>query len=133
MAMRAALREAGLAASDIEYINAHGTGTPLNDTAETAAIHRVFGPRGDAPPVSSSKSALGHTIAAAGAVEAALVLLAMRDRILPPTLNLHEPDPECDLDCVPLVAREQATTRVLSNSFGFGGVNAALVLGSVNA
>jgi 3-oxoacyl-[acyl-carrier-protein] synthase II len=79
--------------------------------------------------VSSSKSALGHTVAAAGAVEAALVLLAMRDGILPPTLNLHEPDPECDLDCVPRVARAQPTSRVLSNSFGFGGVNASLVLG----
>jgi 3-oxoacyl-[acyl-carrier-protein] synthase II len=129
VAMRAALAEAGLDASDIEYINAHGTGTPLNDSAETAAIHRVFGPRGEAPPVSSSKSALGHTVAAAGAVEAALVLLAMRDGILPPTLNLHEPDPECDLDCVPRVARAQPTSRVLSNSFGFGGVNASLVLG----
>ncbi len=129
-AMRGALEEAGVGAEDIEYVNAHGTATPLNDKAETAAIHRVFGPRGVAPPVSSSKSALGHTVAAAGAVEAVLSLLAMRDGILPPTLNLHEPDPECDLDCIPLVARSKRVTTVLSNSFGFGGVNASLVLGA---
>lgn len=127
-AMRGALAEAEWNASDVGYINAHGTATPLNDKAETAAIHQVFG-RGESPPVSSSKSALGHTIAAAGAVEAALVLLAIRDEILPPTLNLHDPDPECDLDCVALVAREQRVDRVLSNSFGFGGVNASLAIG----
>ncbi len=129
VAMRGALAEAGWDPSDVEYINAHGTGTPLNDKAETAAIHRVFGGRAGSPPVSSSKSALGHTVAAAGAVEAALVLLAMRDGIVPPTLNLNEPDPECDLDCVPKVAREQRVDRVLSNSFGFGGVNASLAIG----
>ncbi len=129
VAMRGALAEAGWAPSDVEYINAHGTGTPLNDKAETAAIHRVFGGRAGSPPVSSSKSALGHTVAAAGAVEAALVLLALRDGILPPTLNLNDPDPECDLDCVPRRARAQRVDRVLSNSFGFGGVNASLAIG----
>ena len=129
-AMRGALREAGLDPSDIDYINAHGTGTPLNDSAETAAIKQVFGERGQAPPVSSSKSAIGHAVAAAGAVEAVLCLLAMRDGILPPTLNLHRPDPACDLDCVPLRARDAGCKAVLSNSFGFGGVNGSLVLGA---
>jgi 3-oxoacyl-[acyl-carrier-protein] synthase II len=128
-AMRGALREAGLSPSDVDWINAHGTGTPLNDAAETAAIKQVFGGRGQAPPVSSSKSGMGHAVAAAGAVEAVLSLLAIRDRIVPPTLNLHRPDPLCDLDCVPLVARDAALETVLSNSFGFGGVNGALLLG----
>ncbi len=131
-AMRGALREAGMDPSDIDYINAHGTGTPLNDAAETAAIKRVFGGRGQAPPVSSSKSGLGHAVAAAGAVEAVLSLLALRDGIVPPTLNLHRPDPACDLDNVPLVAREAPLKAVLSNSFGFGGVNGSLVLGGAS-
>jgi 3-oxoacyl-[acyl-carrier-protein] synthase II len=131
-AMKGALREAGLNPSDIDYINAHGTGTPLNDSAETAAIKQVFGGRGTAPPVSSSKSGLGHAVAAAGAVEAVLSLLAMRDGIVPPTLNLHRPDPDCDLDYVPLVARDAAIKRVVSNSFGFGGVNGSLVLGAAS-
>jgi len=129
-AMSAALRDAGVAPADVDYINAHGTGTPLNDAAETAAIHTVFGPTSQAPPTSSSKSGIGHAVAAAGAVEAVLCLLAMADGILPPTLNLHEPDPLCDLDNVPLVAREARPKTVLSNSFGFGGVNASLVLGA---
>jgi len=129
-AMRQALSKAGVSATDIDYINAHGTGTPLNDATETAAVKQVFGGRGDAPPMSSSKSALGHSVAAAGAVEAVLCLLAMRDGIVPPTLNLHHPDPACDLDCVPLEARAGALQRVVSNSFGFGGVNASLVLGA---
>ncbi len=128
-AMRGALREAGLAPDKVEYINAHGTGTPLNDAAETRAIHAVFGPKGQAPPVSSSKSMLGHTVAAAGAVEAVLTLLAMADGILPPTRNLHDPDPECDLDHIAHVAREAKVQVAVSNSFGFGGVNGSLVLG----
>ena len=130
VAMRAALLHAGLEGGAIDWINAHGTGTPLNDAAETAAIKAVFGSRGQAPPVTSSKSGIGHAVAAAGAVEAVLCFLALRDKILPPTLNLHEPDPDCDLDYVPLVARDAPQLRaVLSNSFGFGGVNASLVLG----
>jgi 3-oxoacyl-[acyl-carrier-protein] synthase II len=128
-AMRAALSDSRLTPDAIDYVNAHGTGTPLNDSAETAALHAVFG-RGAGPPVSSSKSALGHAVAAAGAVEAALCLLALRDGILPPTLNLHDPDPDCDLDHVPLIPRERRVRTVLSNSFGFGGVNASLVLGA---
>ncbi len=131
-AMRGALREAGIGPAAIDYINAHGTGTPLNDSAETAAIKALFGPRGEAPPISSSKSGLGHAVAAAGAVEAVLCLLAMRDGIVPPTLNLHRPDPACDLDCVPLTARDASLRTVLSNSFGFGGVNGALVLGGAS-
>lgn len=131
-AMRAALREAGLEPGDIDWINAHGTGTPLNDAAETAAIKTVFGAA--APPVTSSKSAIGHAVAAAGAVEAVLSLLALRDRVLPPTLNLRTPDPVCDLDYVPLTARPAPhLKRVLSNSFGFGGVNGCLVIESEDA
>jgi 3-oxoacyl-[acyl-carrier-protein] synthase II len=129
-AMRQALHKAGLNPADIDYINAHGTGTPLNDSTETAAVKQVFGGRGTAPPMSSSKSGLGHSVAAAGAVEAVLCVLALRDGILPPTLNLHHPDPECDLDCVPLTTRDATLTHVLSNSFGFGGVNCSLVLGA---
>ena len=129
-AMRSALMAAEVGPDAIDYINAHGTGTPLNDSVETLAIKRVFeGSRG-APPTSSSKSALGHAVAAAGAVEAALCLLAMRDRILPPTLNLRHPDPDCDLDYVPGAARDADLRLVLSNSFGFGGVNCSLVLGA---
>ncbi|MCO4769320.1 MAG: beta-ketoacyl-[acyl-carrier-protein] synthase family protein [Deltaproteobacteria bacterium] len=133
VAMRAALREARLEREAIGWINAHGTGTPLNDSAESAAIRTVFGDVSTAPPVTSSKSAIGHAVAAAGAVEAVLSLLALRDKVLPPTLNLHTPDPECDLDYVPLVARDAPALRyVLSNSFGFGGVNGTLVLGGAD-
>ncbi|MCP4868091.1 MAG: beta-ketoacyl-[acyl-carrier-protein] synthase family protein [Proteobacteria bacterium] len=129
-AMRQALSKAGLGPDEIDYINAHGTGTPLNDATETAAVKQVFGGKGEAPPMSSSKSALGHSVAAAGAVEAVLCLLAMRDGVIPPTLNLTHPDPDCDLDCVPLEAREAELTHVVSNSFGFGGVNCSLALGA---
>lgn len=128
VAMRGALTEAGLPLDAIDWVNAHGTGTPLNDAAETAALKALFGDA--APPVTSSKSAIGHAVAAAGAVEAVLCLLALRDGVMPPTLNLHNPDPECDLDYVPLVARDAPNMRyVMSNSFGFGGVNGSLVLG----
>ena len=130
VAMRAALAEAKLQPADIDWVSAHGTGTPLNDSAETAAVRAVFGDRGVAPPLISSKSAIGHAVAAAGAVEAVLALLALRDGIIPPTLNLNSPDPECDLDHVPHEARRAPDARyVLSNSFGFGGVNGSLVLG----
>ena len=128
-AVRRALAAAERAPEDIDWINAHGTGTPLNDPAETAAIRSVFGGRPSAPPMSSSKGGVGHAVAAAGAVEAVLSLLAMRDGIIAPTLNLHRPDPACDLDHVPLEARDARVHTVLSNSFGFGGVNCALVLG----
>jgi len=127
-AMRRALASANVAPAKIGYINAHGTGTPLNDVSETRAIKTVFGKPSSCPPVSSSKSALGHSVAAAGAIEALLCLLAARDSILPPTLNLTHPDPDCDLDYVPGQARDQHPGVILSNSFGFGGVNCCLVL-----
>lgn len=127
-AMRAALRSAGLEPSAVGYINAHGTSTSLNDKLETLAIKRVFGAE-SAPPISSSKSMIGHTLGAAGAIESLVCLLAMRDGILPPTINYETPDPECDLDYIPNTARRKAVDVSLSNSFGFGGHNVSLVLG----
>jgi 3-oxoacyl-[acyl-carrier-protein] synthase II len=128
-AMQLALRDAGAQPSDVGYINAHGTSTPFNDKAETLAIKAVFGEAGDAPPVSSTKSAIGHLLGAAGAVEAVASLSAIERGLLPPTLNLEQPDPECDLDYVPDGPREAPGLQaVVSNSFGFGGQNAALVL-----
>jgi len=127
-----ALDDAGLDPADVDYLNAHGTSTPLNDRAETLAIKRALGPRAHEVPVSSTKSAIGHLLGAAGAVEAVATVLALRDRIAPPTLNLEEPDPELDLDYVPLHARPLDVNGrapvALSNSFGFGGHNAVLVL-----
>jgi 3-oxoacyl-[acyl-carrier-protein] synthase II len=126
-AMAAALRSAGLAPEEIDYINAHGTSTPANDTAETAAIKAVFGERAGAIPVSSTKSMTGHLLGGAGALEALVCLLAMRDGVVPPTINYATPDPECDLDYVPNTARRLPTRAAMSNSFGFGGHNVALV------
>jgi len=124
-AMLAAIADAGVNVDEIGYINAHGTSTPFNDKIETRAIHNVF--NGGAPPVSSTKSAIGHLLGAAGAVEAVAVLGALMRGILPPTLNFEEPDPECDLDYVPDGPRESPGLEVaLSNSFGFGGQNACL-------
>jgi 3-oxoacyl-[acyl-carrier-protein] synthase II len=138
-AMQQALDHAGLTPADIDYISAHGTGTKENDSIETRAIKKVFAPDGDvtqAPPVSSIKSMLGHLIAAAGAVEAIACVLAIRDQVLPPTLNLHQPDPECDLDYIPNAARkaspDQPITHCLSNSFGFGGQNDTLVIQAID-
>jgi len=131
-AMRAALASASIDAGQIEAINAHGTGTRANDATETAAIREVFGTHADAVPVSATKSMHGHLLGAAGAIEAALALLAMRERVVLPTMHLHEPDPACDLDHVPNRAREGVPTRTaLSNSFAFGGSNAVLVLRGV--
>jgi 3-oxoacyl-[acyl-carrier-protein] synthase II len=127
-AMRAALADADAAPGDVGYINAHGTSTPFNDRIETLAVHRVFDD-GSAPPISSTKSAIGHLLGAAGAVEAVAVIGALERGVLPPTLNYEEPDPECDVDCVPDGPREAPGLEVaLSNSFGFGGQNACLVL-----
>ena len=127
-AMRSAIADAGLEPGDIGYVNAHGTGTPENDKMETLGMRAVFG---DAPPpISSNKSMIGHTLSAAGAIEAVFSLLAMRDGKLPPTINYETPDPVIDLDVVPNVAREAKVERVLSNSFGFGGQNVCLVLGA---
>lgn len=130
-AMRAALRDARLGPDHIGFINAHGTGTPLNDAAESLAIQQVFGEdcATSGPFVSSSKSAIGHAVAAAGAVEAVLSLLALRDGIVAPTLNLHDPDPACPVRHVPLHALDHRVDVAMSNSFGFGGVNASLILG----
>jgi 3-oxoacyl-[acyl-carrier-protein] synthase II len=124
-AMRMALADAGAEPQDIGYINAHGTSTPFNDKIETVAIHSVF--NGGSPPVSSTKSAIGHLLGAAGAVEAIATLEALRRGLLPPTINFEEPDPECDLDYIPDGPREApGITVALSNSFGFGGQNACL-------
>ncbi len=125
-AMRRALADARLSPGDVDYVNAHGTGTRENDGTETAAIKAVFGPR--PPPVSSIKSMLGHLIAAAGAVELIACVLAIRDGVLPPTINLEEPDPACDLDYVAGTARRAKCDVALSNSFGFGGQNDSLIV-----
>lgn len=124
--MRMALRHAGATAEDVGYINAHGTSTQLNDKTETAAMKHVLGEAARNIPVSSTKSMIGHTLGAAGAIESLICLLAMRDSKLPPTINLENPDPECDLDYVPNQARDHAFDLCLSNSFGFGGHNVTL-------
>jgi 3-oxoacyl-[acyl-carrier-protein] synthase II len=127
-AMRAALADADAQPGDVGYLNAHGTSTPFNDRIETMAVHRVFD-NGSAPPVSSTKSAIGHLLGAAGAVEAVATIGALERGLLPPTLNYEQPDPECDVDCVPDGPREAPGLELaMSNSFGFGGQNACLAL-----
>ena len=126
--MRQALADAGVQAEDVDYINAHGSSTPLNDPTETAAIRTVFGAHAYRIPVSSTKGYYGHALGASGAFEAAISALALQRGWVPPTLNLEHPDAECDLDYVPGTGREVAMGTVLSNSFGFGGINASLVL-----
>jgi 3-oxoacyl-[acyl-carrier-protein] synthase II len=125
--MRMALNDARISHDEVDYINAHGTSTKLNDYTETLAIKDVFGDRARKIPVSSTKSMIGHLLGAAGAVEAVVSILSLRDQICSPTINYEEPDPECDLDYVPNVARKQAMNVALSNSFGFGGTNATLL------
>jgi len=127
-----ALNDAAISANDVDYINAHGTSTILNDIAETKAIKAVLGQHSRKVPVSSNKSMMGHLLAAAGAVEAIFTVLAIRDSIIPPTINYDTPDPECDLDYVPNVARKAEVNTALSNSFGFGGFNATLVFRKIN-
>ncbi|HEX7112487.1 MAG TPA: beta-ketoacyl-[acyl-carrier-protein] synthase family protein, partial [Mizugakiibacter sp.] len=127
-AMRAALELAGLAPTDVDYINAHGTGTPANDPTETRAIRTVFGAHADALAVSSTKSMHGHALGAAGALELIAAIGALHEGVVPPTANFLEPDPACDLDYVPNVARERPVRAALSNSFAFGGLNAVLAL-----
>jgi len=128
LAMRAALEDAGLAPEQVGYINAHGTGTLANDPTECAAIRRVFGQHAGKLVVSSTKSMHGHTLGAAGALEAVATALALRDGFIPPTVNFTEPDPACDLDVAPNQARQAVVEYALSNSFAFGGLNAVLVL-----
>jgi len=129
--MQMALARAGLDVSEIDYINAHGTSTPLGDGIELRAVQRLFGNAVNGLSMSSTKSSIGHLLGAAGSVEAIFSILAMRDSIAPPTINLHEPDEGFDLDLVPLKAKERRIDAVLSNSFGFGGTNASLVMKKV--
>ncbi|HQR05468.1 MAG TPA: beta-ketoacyl-ACP synthase II [Gemmatales bacterium] len=129
--MREALKDAGLVPTDIGYINAHGTSTVVNDKGETAAIKTLLGSEARKVPVSSSKSMMGHLIAAAGAVEAIICVMTLKNGILPPTINYEHPDPDCDLDYVPNVAREKKVSHIMSNSFGFGGQNVALIVSKI--
>ena len=131
-AMRGALRSAGVAPEAIGYINAHGTGTTANDRAECAAVRAVFGPAADELMISSTKSMHGHLIGGTGAVELIACLLALNEGVIAPTINYEEPDPDCDLDVVPNIARERRVDTVMSNAFAFGGMNAVLVLGRLD-
>lgn len=130
-AMRMALKKAGLNPDQIDYVNAHGTSTPLGDELELGAVKRLFGDAAYTLSMSSTKSSIGHLLGAAGAVEAIFCLLAMRDQIAPPTLNLDNPSEGCDIDLVPHTAKKRVINTVLSNSFGFGGTNASLVFRKV--
>ncbi|MGH2348556.1 MAG: beta-ketoacyl-[acyl-carrier-protein] synthase family protein, partial [bacterium] len=128
-AMRLALQEAALEPEQVGYVNAHASSTPLNDSTETKAIKTVFGEFAYRVPISGTKAMHGHALGATGAIEAAICMLALRHDYLPPTINLDDPDPECDLDYIPHVGREQRVDYIVSNSFGFGGINATLVFG----
>jgi 3-oxoacyl-[acyl-carrier-protein] synthase II len=126
--MTMALKESGVGTAAIDYISAHGTGTPTNDRVESIALHRLFKDRAAAVPMSSIKSMLGHTMGAASAIESVACALALHTGMIPPTINYDEPDPECDLDCVPNEARETHPRVVLNNAYAFGGNNASLCL-----
>jgi len=132
VAMNMALLDSGIPAEQVDYINAHGTSTKLNDAAETKAIKLVFGEKAYQIPVSSNKSMIGHLACAAGAVEAVAVVMTINQGIIPPTINYETPDPDCDLDYVPNKARHQEVNVCLSNSFGMGGQNCSLVIKSVS-
>lgn len=127
-AMKAALEDAHLRPDQIDYINTHGTSTPIGDEVESIAIRSVFEQHASKLAVSSTKSMTGHLLGAAGAIEAIACVMALRDQIMPPTINYEHPDPQCDLDYVPNVARKQELQYVMSNSFGFGGHNATLII-----
>jgi 3-oxoacyl-[acyl-carrier-protein] synthase II len=130
-AMQTALSDAKLNPSDVGYINAHGTSTPLGDAAETRAIKTIFGNHAKQVSISSTKSQLGHLLGASGGVELIFTVLALRDSVIPPTINLDTPDPECDLDYTPKKPRERKLKAAMSNSFGFGGHNASLIVGQL--
>ncbi len=130
-AMALAVQDGGISLDSVGYINAHGTSTHANDAVETLAIRKAFGARADALSVSSTKSMIGHTLGAAGAIEAIVSVLSIRDGVVSPTINLENPDPACDLDYTPLTARERKLDSALSNSFGFGGQNCSLLFGAV--
>jgi 3-oxoacyl-[acyl-carrier-protein] synthase II len=127
-AMKRALKSAGIAPEQVDYVNAHGTATPVGDLAETRAIRSVFGPHAEKLAVSSTKSMLGHALGGSAAIEAGVSVFALRDQVMPPTINLTDPDPDCDLDYVSDGARKKDLDVVISNSFGFGGANTTLVL-----
>ncbi len=131
LCMRQALADAQLQVTDIDYINAHGTSTPLNDKSETAAIKTVFGEQAYRLPISSTKSMTGHLLGASGALEAVICTLVLQHQFIPPTINYETPDPECDLDYVPNQGRSASVKHILSNSFGFGGHNASIILSQV--
>ena len=126
--MQMALDDAGLVPGDIDYINAHGTSTPLNDVVETRALKAVFGEHANKLAISSTKSMTGHMLGGAGGIESVFLALSIHHQIIPPTINLENPDPECDLDYVPNKARETTIRTALSNSFGFGGTNAVIAM-----
>jgi 3-oxoacyl-[acyl-carrier-protein] synthase II len=128
-AMREAIEDAGINSEQVQYVNAHGTGTPLGDIAETRAVKSVFGPAAKNLAISSTKSQLGHTLGASGGIEAIVTALAIRDQVAPPTINLDTPDPECDLDYIPNQPRPMKIDVAMSNSFGFGGHNASILFG----
>jgi 3-oxoacyl-[acyl-carrier-protein] synthase II len=130
-AMREALRSAGLSPDDIGYVSAHGTGTPANDRAEAVALRAVFGDRASRLPISSVKSMIGHSMGAASAIESVVCCLALRDGVVPPTINYETPDPDCPLDCVPNAARQLAIRAAMNNSFAFGGNNAVAIFAKV--
>jgi len=123
----AALKDAKISPDDVGYVNAHGTSTPLGDAIETTALKHVFGARAKKVPISSTKSMTGHLLGGTGGLEAGISVLALRDQILPPTINYETPDPACDLDYVPNKGRKAEVRYALSNSFGFGGTNASLL------
>ena len=130
--MRLALEDGGLSADSIDYVNAHGTSTPANDSNETAAIKSALGQRARTIPVSSTKSMTGHLLGGSGGIEAVACILALQHNVVPPTINYTNPDPDCDLDVVPNSARELTLGTVLSNSLGFGGHNVCLAFQRMN-